>query len=362
MNSRQKLLKTVEIYHVFIVQLSLHHPEIMTRALYWLVGTLLLTSPYCYSYHNYHWQAGFPTPIQGRGVELVTQQTQFLLRQRDHLQKRITQSQPMIRWVEQQVRERKLPTMLVFLPLIESSYRLDVVSAAGAAGPWQLMPATAARFSIPMIAGFDGRYSLPLATDAALTYLSWLYQFFGQDWLLALAAYNAGEGRVLKAILDAGTRNVWELSLPTETRLYVARFIALSQLLDRAEQYQFVLPSWQEGENLQVIRHPNGCSLLDWTMAKGVTMNEASRWNPAWQLPSAPGVINCPIVYSRGKVTLPPTKHGSTLLQKAISLESLHDPLLLKAARGLDMSREAIRLESLPDPLGLETKRPLLTP
>lgn len=362
MNSRQKLLKTVEIYHVFIVQLSLHHPGIMTRALYWLVGTLLLTSPYCYSYHNYHWQAGFPTPIQGRGVELVTQQTQFLLRQRDHLQKRITQSQPMIRWVEQQVRERKLPTMLVFLPLIESSYRLDVVSAAGAAGPWQLMPATAARFSIPMIAGFDGRYSLPLATDAALTYLSWLYQFFGQDWLLALAAYNAGEGRVLKAILDAGTRNVWELSLPTETRLYVARFIALSQLLDRAEQYLFVLPSWQEGENLQVIRHPNGCSLLDWAMAKGVAMNEASRWNPAWQLPSAPGVTNCPIVYSRGKVTLPPTKHGSTLIQKAISLESLHDPLLLKAARGLDMSREAIRLESLPDPLGLETKRPLLTP
>lgn len=334
----------------------------MSRSLGWLVSVLLLTSPYCYSYHNYHWQAGFPTPIQGKGAELVTQQTQFLLKQRDHLQRRLTQSQPMIRWVADQVSARKLPRMLAFLPLIESSYRLDVISAAGAAGLWQLMPDTAARFSIPMQPGFDGRYSLPLATDAALSYLGWLHQFFGQDWLLALAAYNAGEGRVLKAVLDAGTRNIWELQLPMETRLYVARFIALAQLLDRSEQHQITLPSWQAGENIQVAIHPGSCSLLQWAMAKGVTMNEASRWNPAWQLPDAPGVTNCPIVYSRGGSPAPTHQNSKQVFYKAVSLEGLHDPLLLQAARGLDMSKGSVRLEALQDPLGLETKRPPLVP
>ncbi|MEG0009503.1 MAG: lytic transglycosylase domain-containing protein [Aeromonas sp.] len=284
------------------------------------------------------------------------------MQQQTHLQKRITQSQPMIRWVEQQVRERKLPSMLAFLPLIESSYRLDVVSSAGAAGPWQLMPDTATRFSVPMTSSFDGRYSLPLATDAALTYLGWLYQFFGQDWLLALAAYNAGEGRVLKAVLSAGTRNLWELSLPTETRLYVARFIALSQLLDRAAHYRFALPSWQEGESIQVWRQPGECSLLSWAMAKGVSMNDASRWNPAWQLPDAQGVTNCPIVYGHSKAPSKTRPSERPMLVRAVSLESLHDPLLLQPARGLDMGRGGLSLAPLPDPLGLKQSRPLLAP
>ena len=337
-------------------------PFFVKLSLRLLTGFSLLISANGHTYDKYHWQAGFPSPIGGVGAELVTQQTRFLLQQRNHLQTRITQSQPMIRWVEQQVSARKLPAMLAFLPLIESSYRLDVVSSAGAAGPWQLMPDTAARFSVPMTASFDGRYSLPLATEAALSYLGWLYQFFGQDWLLALAAYNAGEGRVLKAVLNGGTRNLWELQLPTETRLYVARFIALSQLLDRAAHHQFLLPSWQAGESIRVWRQPGDCSLLSWAMARGVSMNEASRWNPAWRLPDAPGVSDCPIVYGQGKAPTDSQSNARPQLARAVSLESLHDPLLLQPARGLDMGRGGISLERLPDPLGLEQARPLLAP
>ena len=166
-----------------------------------------MISTSCHAYHNYHWQAGFPIPIQGKGADLVGQQQQFLLKQRPYLQQRLAETQPVIRWIAGQVHERKLPPLLAFVPLLESSYRLDVVSSAGAAGPWQLMPDTATRFAIPITSEFDGRYSLPLATEAALSYLAWLYRFFGNDWLLAMAAYNAGEGRVLNAVLKAGTRN-----------------------------------------------------------------------------------------------------------------------------------------------------------
>ncbi|MGN5075543.1 lytic transglycosylase domain-containing protein [Aeromonas veronii] len=332
----------------------------MTRLVFLLMSWMLMISTSCHAYHNYQWQAGFPVPIQGKGVDLVSQQQQFLLKQRPYLQQRLAETQPVIRWVAEQVHERKLPPLLAFVPLLESSYRLDVVSAAGAAGPWQLMPDTATRFAIPITNEFDGRYSLPLATEAALSYLAWLYRFFGNDWLLALAAYNAGEGRVLNAVLKAGTRNIWELELPTETRFYVARFVALARLLDMADSYQFQLPPWLSGNDLQIFRHPDGCSLPAWAQAKGVSMNEASRWNPAWQLPVAQGITNCPIVYSKGKAPTANRKKGATVIVKAVSLDSLHDPLLLKAARGLDMSRGEIRLERLPDPLGIQQKRPLI--
>ena len=89
-------------------------------------------------------------------------------------------------------------------------------------------------------------------------------------------------------------------------------------------------------------------------------MNDASRWNPAWQLPVAQGITNCPIVYSKGKAPTANRKKGATSIVKAVSLDSLHDPLLLKTARGLDMSRGEIRLERLPDPLGIQQKRPLI--
>lgn len=319
-----------------------------------------MISTSCHAYHNYHWQAGFPIPIQGKGAELVSQQQQFLLNQRSYLQQRLAETQPVIRWVAEQVHERKLPPLLAFVPLLESSYRLDVVSSAGAAGPWQLMPDTATRFAIPITREFDGRYSLPLATNAALSYLAWLHRFFGEDWLLALAAYNAGEGRVLNAVLKAGTRNIWELDLPAETRFYVARFIALAKMFDMADYYRFQLPPWRSGNELKIYTHPDGCSLQAWAQTTGVSMNEASRWNPAWQLPTAQGITNCPIVYSKGKAPAANQKKGATAIVKAVSLDSLHDPLLLKAARGLDMSRGEIRLERLPDPLGIEQKRPLI--
>ena len=91
-------------------------------------------------------------------------------------------------------------------------------------------------------------------------------------------------------------------------------------------------------------------------------MNEASRWNPAWQLPDGQGVTDCPIVYGRSKEPVSSRPTERPLLVRAVSLESLHDPLLLQPARGLDMSRGGVNLERLADPLGLDQTRPLLVP
>ncbi len=331
----------------------------MTFPRLYLALGLFLFSSVCLAYDKYHWQSGFPAPIQGEGATLVAQQHEYLLKQKSYLQRRLADNQPVIRWISEQVKNRHLPPLLAFVPLIESSYRLDVVSAAGAAGPWQLMPDTATRFSVPITREFDGRYSLPLATEAALTYLGWLYRFFGENWLLALAAYNAGEGRVLKAVMRAESRNVWELDLPTETRLYVARFVALANLLDRAERFQLQLPPWQAGSDVQVFQRVANCSLMAWASAKGISMNQALRWNPAWQLPEASGIGNCPVVYRKEEKVMVAGQPVRPQERKAVSLESLHDPLLLRAARGLDMTRSEIRLLPSPDPLGMGQTRPL---
>lgn len=129
------------------------------------------------------------------------------------------------------LRQRQLPAELVWLPVVESAYQPGAMSHAGAAGLWQFMPATAERFGLLIDKEFDGRYATLSASRAAMQYLSWLHGHFDGDWLLALAAYNAGEGRVGRAIKRSGTRDFWQLPLPEETRRYVPRFIAVQKLL-----------------------------------------------------------------------------------------------------------------------------------
>jgi membrane-bound lytic murein transglycosylase D len=171
------------------------------------------------------------------------------------------------------LRERALPASLAWLPAVESAYLPGAVSPAGAAGLWQLMPATAERFGVPMDAGFDGRFAPLTASRAALAYLAWLHRHFDGDWLLALAAYNAGEGRVRRAMERSGSRDFWQLPLPEETRHYVPRFLAVQHLL-RAP-HAGVPPVLREH------RVEGPVSLPQLAAHLGVTVEQLKQWNLA---------------------------------------------------------------------------------
>ncbi|HEU0110553.1 MAG TPA: lytic transglycosylase domain-containing protein [Flavisolibacter sp.] len=119
-----------------------------------------------------------------------------------------------------------LPLELKYLAVIESKLKTNAVSHCGAVGPWQIMPVTARELGLKVNSKIDERKSIYKSTRAAADYLKDLYKIF-DDWLLVIAAYNAGPGTVLKAIKNSGSRNFWKLQyhLPLETRLHVKRFI-----------------------------------------------------------------------------------------------------------------------------------------
>jgi soluble lytic murein transglycosylase-like protein len=125
--------------------------------------------------------------------------------------------------------EEKLPVEVLSVALVESGFNPLALSPKGARGIWQLMPDTARRYGLAVAPGNDQRAHPELATRAAARYLQDLYRMFG-DWDLALAAYNAGEGRVQRAIERAGAHNFKELArrklLPLETRNYVPAVLA----------------------------------------------------------------------------------------------------------------------------------------
>lgn len=133
-------------------------------------------------------------------------------------------------YVVEEVRQRGLPMELALLPIIESTLNPYAHSHSGAAGLWQLIPNTARHYGVTIDWWYDGRRDLVDSTTAALQYLTYLHDQFG-DWLLAIAAYNGGEGRVRRAMAAAPGADFFKLKLPRETREYVPKILALAHLI-----------------------------------------------------------------------------------------------------------------------------------
>jgi membrane-bound lytic murein transglycosylase D len=123
--------------------------------------------------------------------------------------------------------KRGVPQELMYLAIVESKLKNKATSGAGAAGVWQLMPATARTLGLKVNGKTDERRNIYQSSVAAADYLNTLYSEF-DDWLLTVAAYNCGAGNVQKAIKLSGSREFWKLQyhLPKETRDHVKRFIA----------------------------------------------------------------------------------------------------------------------------------------
>ncbi|NTU43411.1 MAG: transglycosylase SLT domain-containing protein [Nitrospirales bacterium] len=140
------------------------------------------------------------------------------------------------------LKAKGLPEDLVFLPIVESGFNPNAYSKAAAVGPWQFISATAQRYGLVVDWWRDERRDPVKSTNAAASYLRDLYGMFG-SWKLALAAYNAGEGSIMRALKKTGADDYWTLMdtkhLHSETRDYVPKYIAASMIASAPEEYGF---------------------------------------------------------------------------------------------------------------------------
>jgi len=135
--------------------------------------------------------------------------------------------------LEAELKRQKMPIELRNLAIVESALNMDALSKCGALGLWQFMPATARMYKLKVNEEVDERKDLDRATVAALKFLNDLHATY-HDWLLAIAAYNCGNGNVNKAIKKGRSHDFWKIKkyLPEETRGYVPAFIAMCYVMN----------------------------------------------------------------------------------------------------------------------------------
>lgn len=141
--------------------------------------------------------------------------------------------------IEEELEKNDMPMELKYLPIVESAMNNTVRSRAGAVGMWQFMYRTGKYLGLEINSYIDERRDPVKATETAIKYLKYLHGIY-DDWLLALAAYNAGPGNVNKAIRrSGGKKNFWEIqgALPRETRNYIPSFMAVTYLMEHASDH-----------------------------------------------------------------------------------------------------------------------------
>jgi hypothetical protein len=183
--------------------------------------------------------------------------------------------------------ERGLPRDLLYLALIESHFVPGATSRAGAVGIWQFMPATARASGLEVSEYVDERRDPVRSTYAAVRHLQWLHRQFG-SWHLALAAYNAGDGRV-GGVLRSATGSwrgddllYWRARplLPAETQAYVPKLLAASRIARAPEQFGFAGLAPRPPLRFREVSVPGGISLAAVAEAVGASADEVHSLNP----------------------------------------------------------------------------------
>ncbi|RLB96016.1 MAG: lytic transglycosylase [Deltaproteobacteria bacterium] len=176
------------------------------------------------------------------------------------------------------LKEAGLPEELSWLPLIESGFNVKALSRARALGLWQFIPSTGYKFGLKRDQWIDERMDVDKSTQAAIAYLRELHNIFG-DWCTVLAAYNCGEGKVLRVIRNQNINyldNFWDLfeKLPWETARYVPRFLAALFIVNNPKQFGLDLTDPDPPCEWEVVTTSKQLHLAD--IAKVLGMSEKS--------------------------------------------------------------------------------------
>jgi membrane-bound lytic murein transglycosylase D len=171
---------------------------------------------------------------------LVEEQQIWYASHPEYVKRMVERGKRYLYYIVEQLENRGMPTELALLPMVESAFNPMAYSRAHASGLWQFIPSTGKNYNLEQNSWYDGRRDIVASTSAALDYLQYLYQMYG-DWDLALAAYNSGENAVARAIEKNKARrrptDYLNLDLPRETRYYIPKLQALKNIIENPHAF-----------------------------------------------------------------------------------------------------------------------------
>ncbi|MBI3570051.1 MAG: transglycosylase SLT domain-containing protein [Gammaproteobacteria bacterium] len=172
---------------------------------------------------------------------LVEREARWFADNPEYMQRMMDRAKLYLYYIVEEVEKRGMPMEIALLPAIESAYKANAYSRARASGLWQFMPSTGRLYGLKANWWYDGRRDVQASTQAALDYLEKLYNDFDGDWHLALAAYNAGEGKVgrmMKYNERKGKSTEYQyLKLKRETQHYVPKLMAMASIIADPAKY-----------------------------------------------------------------------------------------------------------------------------
>ncbi len=205
---------------------------------------------------------------------------------------------------EQELDAHNMPMELKYLPLIESGLNANAVSRARATGLWQFIYSTGKRYNLEINSYIDERRDPVKSTEAAINYLSDLYDIFG-DWNLALASYNCGAGNVRRAIARSGGKtDFWDIYmyLPRETRGYIPAFIAMTYIMTYSDEHNFYPADIELPLNTDTVMITDTLHLQQVADVLEIPLAQLEDLNPQYKLDIIPGyakpyALRLPIEY-----------------------------------------------------------------
>lgn len=229
---------------------------------------------------------GFDMPALA--MAQVAEQERYYAKHPEYINRIVNRGSRYLYHVVCEIQKRGMPMELALLPIIESAYNPRAESSANASGMWQFIPSTGKMYGLERTWWYDGRRDVVAATDAALNYLQRLYDIFG-DWPLALAAYNWGDGSVKRAQAKNSARGLSTdystLTMPTETRNYVPKLLAIRNIIANPLAYGIKLAMVPDKPYFTTLKSQRHMDVKVAAKLAEITVEELLHLNPGYIRP-----------------------------------------------------------------------------
>jgi membrane-bound lytic murein transglycosylase D len=225
-------------------------------------------------------RAGFKLPESDPRLTRIHEQA--FTNRPAYLERAIQRSRLYLFHIVEEVEKRGMPMEIALLPMIESAFNPQALSPMKASGLWQFIPSTGKIYGLEQIAWYDGRMHVLQASRASLDYLQNLYGMFG-DWELALAAYNCGEGCVARAQGRGRGNDYVSIKLPSETRNYVPKLVAVRNIIQDPERFGLKLQAIADEAYFMQVNLSRPMEARQAAKLAEMNLDEFLSLNPAFQ-------------------------------------------------------------------------------